>query len=152
MMGCRGRVGMKGGSVGILEVKSVIEDPIFADAASRKSARLVTWISVWRCLRMKFSTNLLCLSISRAAAKSGLGTREPSALSDLVLNRDNSKLSSKSMSSKYLKTAGHEWDLNIWLGYEASLLFSKYQGTNSQLACENSQLIIKSSEFTNVLG
>jgi len=57
---------------------------------------------------MKFSTNLLCLSISRAAAKSGLSTRESSALSDLVLNRENSKLSSKSMSSKYLITAGHE--------------------------------------------
>jgi len=50
----------------------------------------------------------LFLSISRAAAKSGLGTTESSALSDLVLNSDNSNLSSKSMSSKYLKIARHE--------------------------------------------
>jgi len=46
--------------------------------------------------------------MSREAAKSGLGTKESSALSDLGLNRDNSKLSLKSMSSKYLITSGHE--------------------------------------------
>ena len=46
--------------------------------------------------------------MSRVATKSGSGTRESSALSDLVLNKDNSKLSSKSMSSRYLKIGGHE--------------------------------------------
>jgi len=46
--------------------------------------------------------------MSREAAKSGSRTKESSALSDLFLNRDNSKLSSKSMSSKYLIRAGHE--------------------------------------------
>ena len=57
---------------------------------------------------MKLSINLLCLSMSMAVAKSGSGTRESSALSDLALNKDNSKLSSKSRSSKYLIIAGDE--------------------------------------------
>ena len=70
---------------------------------------------------MKFSTNLLCLSNSIAAAKSGSGTKESSALSDLVLNKDNSKLSSKSRSSKYLITAGDELDLTRVLESVASL-------------------------------
>ena len=103
---------MKGGLVGILEVKSVIEDPILADAASRNSTRFAAWMSRWRCLKIKFSMNLLFLSISRAAAKSGFGMRESSALWDLALNSDNSNLSSKSSSSRYLKIAGQEWDLN----------------------------------------
>ena len=55
------------------------------------------------------------------AAKSGSGTKESSALSDLVLNKDNSKLSSKSRSSKYLITAGDELDLTRVLESVASL-------------------------------
>ena len=70
---------------------------------------------------MKFSTTLLCLSYAIAAAKSGSRTRESSALLDLTLNKDNSKLSSKSRSSKYLITAGDELDLTMGLGSEASL-------------------------------
>ena len=72
---------------------------------------------------MKFSTNLLCLSNSMTAAKSGSRTRESSALADLALNRDNSKLSSKSRSSKYLIIAGDEWDLKMGLGSVANLFF-----------------------------
>ncbi len=39
-------VGMKGGSVGILEVDAVTVDPMFADTTSNKSARLAAWMSV----------------------------------------------------------------------------------------------------------
>ena len=70
---------------------------------------------------MKFSTTLLCLSNSIVAAKSGSGTKESRSLSDLVLNKDNSKLSSKSRSSKDLITAGDELDLTRGLESVASL-------------------------------
>ena len=39
-------VRMKGSLVGILEVDAVTVDPIFADTASKKSARFAAWMSV----------------------------------------------------------------------------------------------------------
>lgn len=39
-------VGMKGDSVGILEVDAVTVDPIFVDTTSKKSVRFSAWISV----------------------------------------------------------------------------------------------------------
>ena len=54
-------------------------------------------------------------------AKSGSGTKESRSLSDLVLNKYNSKLSSKSRSSKDLITTGDELDLTRVLESVASL-------------------------------
>ena len=56
--------------------------------------------------------DLLACSISRYLINSRFMTIESIALSDLVSNNDNSNFSSNSRSSRYSKTARHEWDLN----------------------------------------
>ena len=98
--------------MGILELDGVAAAPSVADAASRKSMIFEASMLVWSCLRMKFSMDLLDFSISRAARKSGFRTIDSRAFSDLVLNNDNSNFSSKSSSSRYLKIASQERDLN----------------------------------------
>ena len=63
IIGCIGMVGMKGVSVGSVEVDAVMDDPMVADAISRKSMIFVTSIIVWSCLKIKFSIDLLDFSI-----------------------------------------------------------------------------------------
>lgn len=43
---------MKGGSVGILELDAITEDPRVAYAVSRKSTILEAAIEVWSCFRI----------------------------------------------------------------------------------------------------
>jgi len=116
MRGWRGREGINGDVEWLIGILGIDDEAKDVEAESERSGIWLVVIDHWGEFWRLWLLINLAFSISSSLVNSRSATMSNNSLSDVVLNKDRPKYSSKGRSSRNNHFTGHEWDLKTSLG------------------------------------